>query len=203
MELSILLKGILIGFALAVPIGPIGVICIRKTLVEGRLNGLVIGFGAATADLLYGSIAAFGLTFISDILDDQKIWIRLFGGLLLLLIGIKLFVTRSIKNKIINSPAGILKSYFYTILLTLTNPITIFAFVAVFTAFGLGNNIGYFGASFLVTGVFIGSCLWFFSLNSGVFLFRKKMNLTGLRWVNRVTGSLIIISGLVSLLSLI
>ncbi|MEJ2614444.1 MAG: LysE family transporter, partial [Ignavibacteriaceae bacterium] len=84
MGLIIFLKGIFIGFALAVPIGPIGIMCIRKTLNEGRLRGLIVGLGAATADLLYGCIAAFGITFIANTLVSQRIWIRLVGGALLL-----------------------------------------------------------------------------------------------------------------------
>lgn len=202
MEITIFLKGIFIGFVLAIPLGPIGVMCIRKTLIEGRLRGLVIGLGAATADLIYGAVAAFGLTIISDTIDDQKIWIRLFGGVLLLFLGIKAFRARSSKTNL-PGPTGILKSYFATVLLTLTNPITIFAFIAVFAALGLGNNIGYFSASALVAGIFIGSILWFFTLNSGVFLFRKKLDLTGLLWVNRIAGSFIIISGVVAMVSVI
>ena len=91
MLLIILLKGIFIGFAMAVPVGPIGIMCIRKTLTEGKLRGLIIGLGAATADFLYGCVAAFGITFISDTLVSQRIWIRLVGGVLLLYLGIKTF----------------------------------------------------------------------------------------------------------------
>ena len=91
MELTIFLKGICIGFALAVPIGPIGIMCIRKTIAEGRIRGLIIGLGAATADLIYGTVAAFGLTFISNTLYSQRIWIRLAGGILFLLLGAKIY----------------------------------------------------------------------------------------------------------------
>ncbi len=94
MEFTIFLKGICIGFALAVPIGPIGIMCIRKTLTEGRIHGLIIGLGAATADLIYGTVAAFGLTFISNTLYNQRIWIRLVGGILFLLLGAKIFRSR-------------------------------------------------------------------------------------------------------------
>src|ERR1035441_9454273 len=80
MEFTDFLKGIFVGFAMAVPIGPIGIMCIRKTLTEGRLRGLIIGLGAATADLLYGCVAAFGLKLISNTLVSQRIWIRLVGG---------------------------------------------------------------------------------------------------------------------------
>lgn len=203
MEFTILLKGMFVGFAMAVPIGPIGILCIRKTLAEGRLRGLIIGLGAATADLLYGCVAAFGLSAISNTLVSQRIWIRLVGGVLLLILGIRTFRTLPADHKFHNSRSRMLGSYLYTMLLTLTNPLTIFGFIAVFAALGLGNELGYFSASVLVTGVFIGSSLWFLSLNSGVSLFRKKMNLTGLQWVNKIAGTFIIISGLIAMASLL
>jgi len=203
MELIIFLKGIFIGFAMAVPIGPIGIMCIRKTLTEGRLRGLVIGLGAATADMLYGCIAAFGLTIISNTLISQRIWIRLVGGILLLFLGVRTFRALPADPKIPIKSNGILRSYLTTVFLTLTNPMTIFVFIGVFAALGLGNGLSYFSASALVTGIFLGSFLWFLSLSSGVTLFRNKFKLNGLRWVNRIAGILIIISGAYAILSLL
>lgn len=203
MNFTIFLKGIFIGFAMAVPVGPIGIMCIRKTLTEGRLRGLIIGLGAATADLLYGCVAAFGLTVISSTLESQRIWIRLVGGALLLFLGIRTFRARPTDPKFRIHSSGMFASYLYTVFLTLTNPLTIFAFIAVFAALGLGSGLGYFSASALVTGVFIGSCLWFLLLSSGVTLFRKKLDLVGLRWVNRIAGILIIISGVIAIASLL
>jgi threonine/homoserine/homoserine lactone efflux protein len=203
MDLTIFLKGIIIGFAMAVPIGPIGILCIRKTLTEGRLHGLIIGFGAATADLLYGCVAAFGLKVVSNTLVSQRIWIRLAGGALLIYLGVRTFRARHVKPNIPITSSGILRSYLTTFFLTLTNPLTVFAFIAVFAALGLGNGLGYFSASTLVAGVFIGSCLWFLSLSSGVTLFRKKFDKAGLRWVNRIAGILIIISGVIAMVSLL
>ena len=203
MELTIFLKGICIGFALAVPIGPIGIMCIRKTITEGRIRGLVIGLGAATADLIYGLIAAFGLTVISSALDSQRILIRLVGGILFLFLGLKAFRTRPVKTNYSIDKRGFLKIYFSTIFLTLTNPMTIFAYIAVFAALGLGRGLNYFSTSALVAGVFTGSFLWFLSLNSGVILFRKKLDLGGIRWVNKIAGILIIISGIVAITSLL
>ncbi|MCX6168419.1 MAG: LysE family transporter [Ignavibacteriales bacterium] len=204
MELIILLKGILIGFAMAVPVGPIGIMCIRKTLTEGRLRGLIIGLGAATADMLYGCVAAFGLTIISNTLVSQKIWIRLVGGALLLFLGVRTFGALPADPKIaIKSSSGILRSYLTTVFLTLTNPMTIFAFIAIFAALGLGAGLSYLSAAALVVGVFIGSGLWFFLLSSGVTLFRKKLDLVGLQWVNKIAGILIIISGVYAIASLL
>lgn len=203
MDFTFIIKGMLIGFAMAVPLGPIGIICIRKTLTEGRLRGLIIGLGAATADLLYACIAAFGLTVISDTLNSQRVWIRLIGGALLLFLGIRIFRAKPKDPKLDINGSGMLRSYLTTVFLTLTNPLTIFAFIAVFAALGLGEGLSYISASFLVVGVFIGSTLWFLLLSSGVTLFRNKLDLVGLRWVNRIAGILIIISGIIAFASLL
>ncbi|MDZ7626488.1 MAG: LysE family transporter [Ignavibacteriaceae bacterium] len=203
MELTFFLKGIAIGFIMAIPIGPIGIMCIRKTLTEGRLSGLIIGLGAATADLFYGCVAVFGLTVISDTLSDQRLWIRIVGGALLFFLGIKTFRAQPKDPKLKISGSGRLRSYFTVVVLTLTNPLTIFAFIAVFAAFGLGNGLSFFSAVVLVAGVFIGSCLWFFLLTSGSILFRKKLDLVGLIWVNKIAGILIIISGFIVIGSLL
>ena len=188
---------------MAVPLGPIGVMCIRRTLTEGRLRGLIIGLGAATADLLYGCIAAFGLTIISDTLVSQRIWIRLVGGALLLYLGVRTFRKIPADPKIPINNSGILRTYITAFLITLTNPLTIFAFLAVFAALGLGSDLGNFSESALVAGVFIGSGLWFLSLSSGVILFRKKLDLVGLGWVNKIAGVLIIFSGIIVIASLL
>jgi threonine/homoserine/homoserine lactone efflux protein len=203
MELTFFLKGIAIGFVMAIPIGPIGIMCIRKTLTEGRLSGLIIGLGAATADLFYGCVAVFGLTIISDTLNNQRIWIRIAGGALLFFLGMKTFRAQPKDPKLKISGSGRLRSYFTVVVLTLTNPLTIFAFIAVFAAFGLGDGLSFFSAVVLVAGVFIGACLWFFLLTSGTILFRKKLDLVGLKWVNKIAGILIIISGFIVIGSLL
>ena len=203
MELTFFLKGIAIGFVMAIPIGPIGIMCIRKTLTEGRFSGLIVGLGAATADLFYGCVAVFGLTIISDTLSEQRIWIRIVGGALLFFLGIKTFRAQPKDPKIKIRSSGRLRSYITVVVLTLTNPLTIFAFIAVFAAFGLGNGLSFFSAVLLVAGVFIGACLWFFLLTSGTILFRKKLDLVGLKWVNKIAGILIIISGFIVIGSLL
>lgn len=188
---------------MAVPIGPIGILCIRRTLTEGRLRGLIIGLGAATADLLYGCIAAFGLRFISDTLDSQRIWIRLVGGALLLFLGIRTYRKKPVDPDIPVNNSGFLRSYLTSFLITITNPLTVFAFIAIFAALGLGNEASIISGTALVIGVFLGSFLWFLSLSSGAVLFRKKLDKVGLSWVNRIAGILIIISGVIIVVSLI
>ncbi len=203
MEPIFFLKGLIIGFAMAVPIGPIGIMCIRKTLAEGHARGLVIGLGAATADSLLASIAAFGLTFISDAIASQHFWLRLIGGGLLLFLGIRTFRAKHKAPIIPQDNKGVLRSYVTAFLLALTNPVTIFAFVAVFAAFGLGHRLILLSACILVVGVLAGSCLWFLTLSFVATLFRKKLDSGGLRWVNKIAGILIILSGVAALVSLI
>jgi threonine/homoserine/homoserine lactone efflux protein len=203
MEPIFFIKGLIIGFAMAVPIGPIGIMCIRKTLAEGHSRGLIIGFGAATADSLYGSIAVFGLTFISDVIASQHFWVSLVGGGLLLFLGIRTFRAKRKDPIIPFDKKGLLGSYISAFLLALTNPVTIFAFVAVFAAFGLGHRLDIISACTLVLGVFTGSFLWFLTLGYVATLFRKKLDSGGLRWVNKISGALIILSGVVALVRLI
>ena len=203
MEPIFFIKGLIIGFAMAVPIGPVGVMCIRKTLAEGHSRGLIIGLGAATADSLFGSVAAFGLTFVSDVINSQQFWLSLAGGGLLLFLGIRTFRKTPKDPKIPVEDTGALRSYFYAFFLVLTNPVTIFAFVAVFAAFGLGHALNIVSASILVLGVFTGSCLWFVTLGYIATLFREKLDSNGLVWVNKVAGILIIVSGVAALVSLI
>jgi len=197
------LKGLIIGFAMAVPLGPIGVMCIRKTLAEGHSRGLIIGLGGATADSLFGIVAAFGLTFISDLIAKQHIWLSVGGGALLLFLGIRTFRAKRKDPIIPFDKKGFLGSYVSTFLLALTNPVTIFAFVAVFAAFGLGHELNIVSACILVLGVFMGSCLWFLTLGYIATIFRKELDPGGLRWVNRIAGILIMLSGVAAFVSLL
>jgi len=202
MEYSIFLKGILVGFTLAVPIGPIGLLCIHQTISKGRLPGFIIGLGGATADLIYSGIAAFGLKIISSTLYDQRIWIRIIGGIFFFILGIRILFMKNEPLDISSTPTGILKSYAATVLLTLTNPLTIFAFITVFAVIGIGNELSHFSATILALGVFFGSLLWFVIINSTFTLFKNKFSLIWSVWVNRITGSLIILTGIVAIISL-
>jgi threonine/homoserine/homoserine lactone efflux protein len=199
------LRGFLIGLSIAAPVGPIGVLCIRRTLAEGRLVGFVSGLGAATADATYGAIAGFGLTFISALLVQQERWIHLVGGIFLLYLGFKTF--RSVPSEraaAVKSARGLAGTYGSTLFLTLTNPLTILSFVAIFAGFGLASNSGsYLSAGILVLGVFLGSATWWLLLSGGVGLFRSAFSSRGLQWVNRFSGALILGFGVYALQSLV
>lgn len=204
MNISFLLSGLMIGLSIAAPVGPIGVLCIRRTLAEGWIYGLISGLGAATADAFYGSIAGFGLTFISNIFVSHQVWLRLIGGLFLCVLGIKTLLSKPAEKAASTKGNGLVVAYGSILLLTLTNPMTIISFVAIFTGLGLiGTSKNYLSAGILVFGVFIGSALWWLILCSGVGLFREKFNNRGLLWVNRISGVIITCFGLFALISII
>ena len=199
MGLNFLLKGVIIGFSIAAPVGPIGVLCIRRSLAEGRQIGLATGLGAATADATYGGVAAFGLTTISSFLVSQKLWLSSLGGLFLCYLGIRTFISRPVERAAEVQGIGLFSAYLSTLFLTLTNPATILSFVAVFAGFGLGALPDYSSASLLVAGVFTGSAIWWLLLSSGVALFRSRVNDGWMRAINRLSGSVILAFGLYSL----
>jgi predicted secreted hydrolase/threonine/homoserine/homoserine lactone efflux protein len=204
MDITFLLRGLIIGFSIAAPVGPIGILCIRRTLAEGRLSGFVSGLGAATADAIYGCVAGFGLTFVSDVLVGQQTWLRLLGGLFLLYLGVKTFLAQPSESSASTEGGGLIAAYGSILVLTLTNPLTILSFAAVFAGLGIADTDGnYASASVLVLGVFVGSGLWWLLLSTVAGAFRSRLDAHTLRWVNRIAGIIIAGFGLVALLSLI
>jgi threonine/homoserine/homoserine lactone efflux protein len=199
-----LLSGVIIGFSIAAPVGPIGVLCIRRTLAEGRLHGLVSGLGAATADAFYGCIAAFGLAFVSDFLVQQQVWLRVVGGAFLLFLGVRTILAKPKEKPQDSKKLGLAGSYGSTFLLTLTNPVTIISFAAVFASLGLGSTAGDYGsAALLVLSVFAGSAAWWLILSGSVSLLRAKVTPRVLLWINRISGAIILGFGVVTLVSLV
>jgi threonine/homoserine/homoserine lactone efflux protein len=204
MDISFLLRGLIIGFSIAAPVGPIGVLCIRRTLADGRISGLVSGLGAATADAVYGSMAAFGLTLLANFLVEQQFWLRLVGGLFLVYLGIKTFLARPAQQAANAQGKGLPGAYISTFFLTLTNPMTILSFATIFAGLGLiATGSDYGTAAILVLGVFLGSGLWWLTLSGVVGIFRDKFDARGMRWVNRIAGIIITGFGLLVLAGLL
>jgi threonine/homoserine/homoserine lactone efflux protein len=201
--IAFFLRGLIIGFSIAAPVGPIGVLCIRRTLAEGRASGLVSGLGAATADAIYGCVAGFGLTFIARLLISQGVWFRLVGGAFLCYLGLRTFLARPAEEAASARGYGLAGAYASTFILTLANPMTILSFAAIFAGLGVGAAGGnYLFAGLLVLGVFMGSALWWLILSGIVGVVRTKLNSHGLRWVNRISGVIITGFGLLAFLSL-
>jgi threonine/homoserine/homoserine lactone efflux protein len=203
MSIKFLFKGVVIGLSIAAPVGPIGVLCIRRSLADGRQIGLATGLGAATADAIYGAVAGFGLTVISSFLVGQRFWLSLLGGLFLCYLGARTFFSQPSELAARSRDGGLVSAYVSTLFLTLTNPMTILSFVAVFAGFGLGTSPDYFSASALVLGVFIGSTLWWLLLSSGVALFRSRTSPGWMKAINRLSGSVILAFGLYALSTLL
>ncbi len=192
------LKGLAIGFSIAAPVGPIGLLCIRRSLTDGRRVGLAIGLGAATADAAYGCVAGFGLTAVSGFLVGQRFWLGLLGGLFLCYLGTRTFFTKAAQNEATLGANQVLPAYFSTLLLTLTNPMTIVSFLAVFAGLGLGASSDCRAAGALVVGVFFGSALWWLLLSSAVAFFRSRVNSGWMTAINKMSGLVIFAFGLYS-----
>ena len=204
MDITFLLRGLAIGFSIAAPVGPIGVLCIRRTLAEGRAWGLVSGLGAATADAIYGCVAGLGLTFVSNFLVNQQIWMRLMGGLFLCYLGLKILLAKPSEKAATAKGNSLAGAFISTLFLTLTNPMTIISFAAIFAGLGLADVGGnYASAGILILGVFMGSALWWVVLSGGAAVFREKFNARGLGWVNKISGMIITGFGFVALASAI
>ena len=203
MDLSLFLRGLVIGFSIAAPVGPIGVLCIRRTLAEGRAFGLVSGLGAATADAFYGTVAGLGLTLVSNFLVNQQTGLRLIGGAYLCYLGFKTFVAKPAQQAAVVKGRGLSGAYLSTLFLTLTNPLTILSFAAIFAGLGMGVASGsYASAIILVLGVFSGSCSWWLILVAATGMFCSRFSPRMLGWVNRLSGTIIVGFGVVVLTSL-
>lgn len=205
MEIPFLLKGAILGFSIAAPVGPIGILCIRRTLQYGRFSGLFSGLGAAAADTLYGLIAAFSLTLVSDFIVAQKFWLHLLGGCFLLGLGSRTFFASTSEmthGKV--QHRSLFSDFVSTFFLTISNPITILSFVAVFAGLGLVNvSEKYIDAALLIIGIFLGASLWWMILSEGITFFRKKVSQKTMSWINRTAGMIIVAFGLAALISVL
>lgn len=197
MALTFFVKGLLVGFILAIPVGPIGLLCIGRCLARGRISGICSGFGAATADAVYGAIAGFGITFISSFLMSHQMLMKLAGGTVLVLLGIHIVLTKPPNRAGDLTDKGLVGDYISAFALTLTNPLTLLAFAAGFATLGVeGAAEKHFVPLFLVAGVFAGSALWWLTLSSVVGWCRNKITPNKLRLINKVSGSAIALIGL-------
>ena len=198
---TILIKGLVVGFLLAAPVGPIAVLCVQRTLTRSRLTGLFSGLGAAVADAVYGCIAALGLTLISKLLTEHRNWLQVVGGAFLCIVGVRTFLSKVVERKAAPRWPGLIGAFFSALFLTLTNPMTFVAFAAIFASVGLGSvrdNRVDIGA--LVVGVFLGSALWWLILVVSAYAFRAKMTIERLAKMNRVAGVIVFGVGLTYLL---
>jgi threonine/homoserine/homoserine lactone efflux protein len=202
-DTALFLKGFVIGLMVAVPVGPIGLLCVNRTISKGPSYGLASGLGVATADAISAGIVALGLTLVSSFLMSHLIWLRLIGGIFLCYVGAKIFSTQPSEASAWDKEQNLLHAYASTFFLTFTNPLTLLSFVAIYAGWGVEDLTGHYLASAILTaGVFSGSAIWWVVLSSGIPAVRVMFTHSGLRWVHRVSGAIIAGFGFVVLLSL-
>ncbi len=192
---DLFLRGLAIGFALAAPLGPVGLLCIRRALAVGRSAAFVAGLGAAAADTLFGAVAGLGLTMISSFLLSHQASIRLFGGSFLLFVGLRACLSRLDEGVPLSGGGTLLRDFFATFLLTLSNPATIIAALGVFAALGAIGLDDPAAASLLILGVFFGSSLWWLILSAAAGAVRSRCTPQRLTLLNRLSGLLLALTG--------
>ena len=191
------LKGLAVGFSIAAPVGPIGLLCIRRTLAGGWTLGFSTGMGAATADMVYGLVAAAGLTALTEFLVGARQPLQFAGGAALIWLGLTFLRTEVPRVQMGAGGTGLAAAYASTFLLTLANPATILSFAAVMA--GLGAMGASAETAVLVAGVFLGSALWWLTLSTGVSLIRRRLPEPVLVWINRASGAVIMVCGILAL----
>lgn len=198
---SLFIKSIIVGLSVSIPLGPIGVLCIQRTINKGRISGIFSGMGAATSDTFYAAVAGFSLTYVIDFIDENSIMFQIFGAVLLIFLGGKIFYTNPAHQlrKQRRKGNNLFGDFISTFFLTVSNPLYIIIFIGVFTGFGLVEDISKTGTtSAVVSGVFLGAMAWWFILTSVVNLFRSKINLRRLWWINKITGVAIVVFAVVT-----
>lgn len=203
MGMYYVLDGVLIGLLATIPLGPIGVLCIQRTLSKGRWSGFISGLGAAASDSIYAIIASFSLSYVVNFIEKQMLWLQIFGVVLLLFLGFKIFYTNPAVElrRQRNKTSGYLQDFASTFFLTISNPLYVFLFIGFFAGFRIveaKNHIVY--QLLVVGGVFLGAALWWFLLSSIVNLFRSKINLRRLWWINKIAGGTIVVLVIIAFL---
>ena len=205
MHTPLILKWMMIGFSIAAPIGPVGILCIRRSLKRGRLSGFVTGLGTATVDAIYAWIAIFGVALIWDFLVTYKDILQAFAVLFLMFLGYKILKdTDHIWESQKLGKKGLLSDFLSTFVITMSNPMTIFSLAAIFTGIDITKSIGKpIHAVFVILGVFLGSTLWWFILSRGVCFIGKRTNKSILKWINTISGVILVLFACFLLLNLI
>lgn len=201
MQLKIFIEAILIGILASIPLGPIGVLCVQRTLSRGRMSGFVSGMGAALSDLVYAAFAVFSLSFVVGFVEDKILYIQILGVIIMVFMGLRIYFSNpAIQLRKQNSQkTKLFQDFISTFLYTIANPLVVFFFVSLFAAFNVVESTHTFlNQIIVIIGVYIGACSWWFILTSVVNLFRSKINLRRLYLINRIAGATIIILGIVA-----
>jgi threonine/homoserine/homoserine lactone efflux protein len=204
-EYLLMIKGIITGLLVSVPLGPIGILVIQRTLNKGRMSGFVSGLGATAADTIFALIAGLGLSIIINFIRDRQVFFQIAGGLFVIYIGLRIFYTNPVKTlKLQRMNKTMLSQDFVSVfLLTISNPMAIFIFLAIMAAINIGGDqLNFFELSVLLAGVFTGAAVWWFILSSIANRFRKRIRLRSIWWMNKITGTVVFIFGIAVLVSI-
>lgn len=198
-DIVYIFRGMLIGLMMSVPLGPMGVLIIQKTLHKGALSGFIAGMGAACADLFYATVAAFGLGFVINAVRAHEIILQIIGGIFLLIVGLRIYFAnplKQIKARRRVTKKGLLGDFLSLFFLTVSNPVTVIVFMAVFAGTSvLGDSPTFTTEILILTGVLLGGSAWWYVLSTIVNIFRKKFKLRVLVTINRVSGIIITLLG--------
>lgn len=203
-EFIFFLKGLIIGLLVSAPVGPLALICIRRTLVKNRLCGFVAGLGVATSDLFYAIVAGFSITLIYNFIIAEKLWFRLIGGLFLVYLGLRtiLFKQKEKFNDKGKNNNNLVHDFLSTFFIALAGPFTLVFFLAIFSGLGIGQtDYQHFNTVVTIIGIFIGSVLWWGILSSLVDLFKERFNDKLIALINKVVGIVVLIFGILILFS--
>ena len=199
-DILYLFKGMLVGLMVSIPLGPMGVLIIQKTLHKGALSGFIAGMGAASADFFYASVAAFGLGYVINTVQTHELLLQIIGGIFLLCIGLKIYFDNPIRQIRQRRQGRVSKTGLF--FLTVSNPITVVVFMAVFAGMSVfGESSSMLGELLVVMGVLLGGGVWWYTLSTLVNIFRKKFRLRVLITINRVSGLVITILGALVILA--
>jgi threonine/homoserine/homoserine lactone efflux protein len=207
--LYLVLSGVVMGLIAAVPIGPVNLICIRRSFAFGPLNGFMSGLGAALGDGVFAAITGFGLTWVAQLIEGYATIIELIGGAMLVWFGWRTFmappISRCIEERDGEGATNLLRAMVSTFALTVTNPATLLAFTAMFASLGglAGGAGSYNDASFVVAGVVGGSAGWWLVLTTVIGLFHTRIDEKAMRTINRGSGVLVTVFGLAVLIHLV
>lgn len=201
--LNLLIKGLIIGVSVSIPMGPIGIICVQRTLHKGQLSGFISGLGAAIADSFFALVAGLGLGFLASFFQEQRLWLMLIGGSILIFLGLKLFLSNLVES--VRHPkrnkSGLVGDFISVFFLTLSNPLTIIFFGAIFAGWNILESGTVWHALWAILGIFLGAMLWWGMLTTLVHAFRDKFSLRRLILLNKIAGLIIAGFGAFALLS--
>ena len=202
--ISTIIEGITIGLCTSIPVGPIAILIIQRTLQKGRMHGFTSGLGAATSDTFYALLAIVGLSVVLSFIEENKLIIQIIGSAIMVIFGVYIFFQNPAKNieKSKTDKSSYWQEYLTAFFLTLSNPLMIFLYIGLFAQYNFISSESHFiEIAIGICSVFLGAALWWFLLTLLASVFRKRFNIRGLWILNKATGLLISVLALVALIS--